>query len=581
MSDTHTPLPRNSRLLHFFFFCLLMLAATLVAPCPASSAPTPEQRYETAKDDMERLRKDARRSSWREPWQKIAQDFLDVYEKGRNWNNRPAALYRAGLAQEEIARRSAVRADAQLAAATYERLAKNHPKSVLADDALLRAARIKAELLEDRSGAEELLKQIRESYADGDMAASAERYARALNAPADAPPPKETKNENAPSASEGKKATSESQAVIKQVSWQTRRNLVKVILEIDRPVSWTAQSQAANAKTGSPNRLLIDLADSRPDSKIRPGVKITDSFLSRIRLDLSASGHTRLLLDFSDLKRFNVSTESSPFRLVISAAKTDGALPGGSTLGKSLQSEEPVRAASGMLPSNIAKQLGLSVASVMIDAGHGGKDPGTSHNGIIEREVTLDIAKQVGALLAARGMKVYYTRTNNSWVSLEARSQKANEVKADLMISIHVNASLNPAITGLETYYLNFASSSDAVKLAGVENAMSDRKLGELEGLLADLMLGARTQESRRLARNVQDTTLARLGKKKYSTKDGGIKSAPFHVLLGSGMPGVLVEVGYCTNKQEAKRLASPAYRAALADGIASGILVYAGKLAN
>lgn len=557
---------------------------------PVQAAPSPAARYETAKQAMDRLQADARRRAWREPWQKLAAEFLAAYENGAGWNNRPAALYRSALALEEMARRSRLPQDARDALTRYARLVREQPSSVLADDALLHSARIQAELLGSPEEARALLQQLRANYASGDMVQEAERYERALpsaSASPSPPPDPGEKTAAAPSPAQESKTSSvappdkdkQKEAILKQVAWQSRRDRVTVTLDFTHPVAWTVRSQPANPKTGSPIRLFVDLSDTMPDPEIRPGVKIADSMLTRMRLDLSSPGHTRMLLDFAEAKAFSVSTTNAPFRLIITVGRAEGFVKNSLVLGQFVQSEEPVQASSDMLPADLAKQLGLSVRSVMVDAGHGGKDPGTSHNGILEREVTLDLAKRVGALLARNGLKVHYTRESDVWVSLEERSHKANELKTDLFISIHVNASPNAKISGFETYYLNFASGSEAAKLAGVENALSERKLGELEGLLADLVLGARTQESRRLARHVQNTTLSRLKKKGYTVRNGGIKSAPFHVLLGSGMPGTLIEVGYCTNPREAKRLAAKEYRAALADGIASGILAYAGKL--
>lgn len=558
---------------------LLSLSCLGVLPSPIQAAPSPAAQYETTKQAMDRLQADARRREWREPWQKLAATFLAVYENGAGWNNRPAALYRSALALEEMARRSRLAKDARDALDRYARLVREQPSSVLADDALLNSAHIQAELLGSPEEARTLLQQLRANYAAGDMVQEAERYERRLAGAASRD--RETAAPPQSSSAAPLHRNKKTEATLKQVSWQSRRDQVTIMLDFTHPVAWTVRSQPANPKTGSPIRLFVDLSDTLPDPEIRPGVKIADSMLTRIRLDLSSPGHTRMLLDFAEAKAFSVSTANAPFRLIIRVGRAEGFVKNSLALGRFVQSEEPVKPASDMLPANLAQQLGLSVRSVMVDAGHGGKDPGTSHNGILEREVTLDLAKRVGALLARHGLAVQYTRESDVWVSLEERSRKANELKADLFISIHVNATPNVKTSGFETYYLNFASGSEAVKLAGVENALSERKLGEMEGLLADLVLGARTQESRRLARHIQHTALSRLKKRGYAVRNGGIKSAPFHVLLGSGMPGTLIEVGYCTNPQEAKRLATREYRAALADGIASGILAYAGKLAK
>ncbi len=576
---------------HRFSSCLLLCIMVLWCGGMVREAggDNPATRYESAKRKMERLSEDRKRASRRDLWQEMADDFLKLYENSPGWNNRPAALYRSALALEELARRSRRGQDAENALERYEQFLRAHPSSVLADDALFNSARIKAELRNDPDAARKLIGIIREKYPDGDMRARAEAWGGGLkeektapSSPAERPPVGGSVGKSARKSSDSPNPPEAGQktATLQQVAWESRRNQVKIIMHFNHPVSWTVRSQAANPKTGSPIRLFVDMDDTMPDARIRPGVKIADSILTRLRLDLSTPGTTRILLDFAELERFSVTTDASPFRLVITGVRKAENLPKGMTVGSFVQSEEEIRPASAVLPANLARQLGLSVHSVILDPGHGGKDPGTSHNGIVEREVTLELAKMTGAILAARGMKVHYTRQDNRWISLEDRSHKAHKVKADLFISIHVNANPKPAVSGFETYYLDFASSSEAARLAGVENAVSERNLGEMEGMLADLMLGARTQESRRLARNIQNSTLARLKKKGYATRDGGLKSAPFVVLLGSGMPGVLVEVGYCTNVQEARWLTGKKYRTALAEGIAAGILAYSGNLA-
>ena len=209
--------------------------------------------------------------------------------------------------------------------------------------------------------------------------------------------------------------------------------------------------------------MVVDLMGVNPASTIRPGIKVQGSSLRRMRLDLSAPDKTRLLLDFRQVKRFMVKTESSPFRIVITTSATDAAMPRGISFGQGLQSSDPL--------------FRFATRSIMIDPGHGGKDPGTVHNGVIEREVTLDIAKRVGSILAGKGIQVHYTRTDNTWVSLSTRSYMANQARADVLLSIHVNASPNENACGLETYFPDTASSSaDAGKLAGLENANGGHK---------------------------------------------------------------------------------------------------------
>ena len=226
----------------------------------------------------------------------------------------------------------------------------------------------------------------------------------------------------------------------------------------------------------------------------------------------------------------------------------------------------------------LAAQLGLSVRTIIIDPGHGGKDPGTMHNGVVEKDVNLDIAKRLKTILDKLGYKVLLTRTTNKGISLSERVQFSRRNKGDLFVSIHVNAAENTSISGLETYILDFARTSSASRLATVENADSGR-LGDMDKILTEILTGARTNESRRLAENIQKSILSYLKKNGATTRDGGVKGAPFFVLVGSSMPSVLVEVGYCSNKKEASRLKTTKHRQRLAQGLANGIHAYAKSL--
>lgn len=237
-------------------------------------------------------------------------------------------------------------------------------------------------------------------------------------------------------------------------------------------------------------------------------------------------------------------------------------------------SRPPTGAGSHML----AAQLGLSVRTVIVDPGHGGRDPGTMHNGVVEQDVNLDVARRLQTILEKLGYKVYLTRTNNKGISLAERVNFSRRKKGDLFISIHVNASDNSSISGLETYILDFARNSSVSRLAMVENADSGR-LGDMDKILTEILTGARTTESRRLADRIQKSTLSYLKKNGAATRDGGVKGAPFFVLVGSSMPSVLVELGYCTNAKEASRLKSSKHRQRLAQGLANGIHAYARSL--
>ncbi len=558
---------------------LLWVVLGLLFSGPALAADAASQ-YQTAREQMDRLRRDSKRGMQREPWVKLADTFLRLYRNNPTWNNAPAALYRSAAALDELARRSARDRDAQAAVERYLQVPASHPASVLADDALLQAAKLHLDRLKDPDGARALLDRLKKEFPKSDMLAAGEELRAELPAVRDTSAASDTK-EPKREATVAPSARPPSAPLLTQVTWQSRRNLARVTVTLDRAMAWSVRSLDADPKAGLPARLVLELPGVQPDGKVKPGARVTGSLLTRLRVDLGAPGTTRILLDFSKLKRFSVQESRNPFRLTITAASTDGALPDGKSVGQSIRSPD---SGSGtmQLPSDIAAQLGLSLKTVVVDAGHGGPDPGTQHNGVTEKAVALDIALRLGKILEKQGLQVRYTRRDDTKISLEERTRFANSVGGDAFISVHVNAHpTNKAMTGLETYYLNFASSNAAARLALVENTLSERRLGDLESLLADLMLGARTQESRRLAEAVQRASLQRLKKGGVAARDGGVRSAPFHVLLGSTMPGVLVEVGYCTNKAEARLLARPAYRQFLAEGIAQGVLGYAGRLAR
>ena len=240
------------------------------------------------------------------------------------------------------------------------------------------------------------------------------------------------------------------------------------------------------------------------------------------------------------------------------------------------------RAAGGARASgDVLEQLGLGVHTVIIDPGHGGKDPGTMHGKLVESTLTLAMAKRVGALLEKKGIKVIYTRSGNQYIALEERTQKANEIKADLFISLHYNANNNTAVSGLEIYYLNMAQSADAAKVAARENAVSTKNVSDLQFIITDFMLDAKLEESRELAGAVRRGIIAKLKAAGRPFHDNGVRSAPFYVLMGARMPAVLVEFGYITNPDDSDKIANADFCLKQAEGLVEGILAYRDALAK
>ena len=230
-------------------------------------------------------------------------------------------------------------------------------------------------------------------------------------------------------------------------------------------------------------------------------------------------------------------------------------------------------------PRSLVRSLGLKLARVVIDAGHGGYDTGSiGPAGYMEKELVLDVAERLRGLVHMElGAEVVMTRSDDTFVSLESRTAIANQQEADLFISIHANSSRMRAARGVETYFLNFTSSPEALETASRENAASERSIHELQDLVKRIMLRDKLDESRELARHIQHAMAARKG----AGTDRGVKQAPFVVLIGANMPSILAEICFISNPQEEKVVKTTANRQAIAEALFEGVRSYAESLSG
>jgi N-acetylmuramoyl-L-alanine amidase len=232
---------------------------------------------------------------------------------------------------------------------------------------------------------------------------------------------------------------------------------------------------------------------------------------------------------------------------------------------------------------SLTRVLGLKLGRVVLDAGHGGHDEGTrGPSGLTEKEVVLDIAQRLGALLEERlSTEVVYTREDDTFIPLEQRTTIANEHKADLFLSIHANSSPVRAVSGVESYYLNFTTSRTALDVAARENATSQSSIFDLQQVLQKIAVKDKIDESREFATRIQTALFAVSAKTNASAKNRGIKKAPFVVLIGASMPSVLAEIGFLTNASDEALLRNPAHREKIAEALYKGIASYADTLSH
>lgn len=233
--------------------------------------------------------------------------------------------------------------------------------------------------------------------------------------------------------------------------------------------------------------------------------------------------------------------------------------------------------------NTLIRALGLKLGRVVIDPGHGGHDEGTrGRNGLLEKELVLDVSQRLAKLVEQRmGAEVVLTRNDDTFIPLEMRTQIANDRKADLFLSIHANSSPLRGVSGVETYYLNFSSSREALDVAARENAGSNKSIHELSDLIRKITLNDKILESKEFANRVQKSLFQSASKANSRVRNRGVKKAPFVVLIGAEMPSVLAEIGFVSNSREESLLKQSDQRDRIAEALYDGLADYAETLSR
>lgn len=391
---------------------------------------------------------------------------------------------------------------------------------------------------------------------------------------------------------------------IRGVQRQVLPEAVRVTLELDREVPFYQE------RLDNPSRLFFDLRDTHTvQTLVDATFRYNSDVVREIRLGRHPDNTTRIVLDLDGVSRYSVFTLYEPYRIVIDcerAGATAPAAPAKPALKRENTPKPPVAAALSVPAApaapppaapistpppiapamnsggkfSVARQLGLGISRIVIDAGHGGRDPGAIAFGISESELVLDVALRLEKMLQQRsGFETVLTRKTEEYVALEERTDIANRESADLFLSIHANASANATAHGVETYFLNFALNPQAEAVAARENAASRRTMNSLPGIIEAITLNSKLNESRDFAVLVQQSLVRGLRQTDKTLKDLGVKQAPFMVLIGAAMPSALAEISFVTNRQEARLLKTSAYRQKIAESLLAGILKYQNAL--
>jgi N-acetylmuramoyl-L-alanine amidase len=302
----------------------------------------------------------------------------------------------------------------------------------------------------------------------------------------------------------------------------------------------------------------VELKENRLPRSLRPGshrLRTTLRVLGLVLVPAVLLGSTRLISSLSPPP----PAPSAPVAAVAPAQPRTADARFGT----------PMPIDAGVLP--------LAVRKVAIDPGHGGESLGThTPQGLVEKDLTLDIAGRLRKLLEADGFQVVLTRQTDRDVSLAERGTVANQGGADIFVSIHVNWIENRDSRGVETYFLGATRDPFLNRLAAAENRDSGYSMADMRRVLDRIYADVRKDNSRKLAEVVQSSLYHSLRKVNPGLEDRGVKAAPFIVLLTTEMPAILAEVSCLSNDQEADLLSKPLYRQYIAEALAAGVRSYA-----
>lgn len=493
-----------------------------------------QKRFDRALACYERLNNTPSRQKYRDAWLSCIEQFDEAYRNDPAGDWAADSLYMNGTLYYELYKRSFKVGDRQNALDRLQRVVTQYPE----DD---HSAKAQA--------------AIREISGDGTSAADfmAKDSATAIKSTAPA-----------------------GEAVITGMRFWSNPNYTRLVIDADQETKFEYNLLNKDPSIDKPQRLYVDLHNSRLGKGLDKIIPINDDLLRHARAGQYSSEMVRVVVDIKSLASYDVFSLKEPFRIVMDIKGGEG---GTETATRSKPGNSKVKIDPKASTSDIAKQLSLGVRRIVIDPGHGGKDFGAPGcvKGVHEKHVTLQIAKRLAAKLKRElRCEVILTRTKDRYLTLEERTAFANTKDADLFISIHTNASRDQRAYGISTYFLNLADDDEAKRVAAMENATSANNISDLEKILFSLMHYSKINESSRLATTVQDTMTHHLDRKGYSRiKNKGVKQAPFYVLLGAQMPSILVETSFISNPRECRRLMNSKYQDRLCEGIIQGIRKY------
>ena len=372
-------------------------------------------------------------------------------------------------------------------------------------------------------------------------------------------------------------------ALVKEMRHWSNPDYTRIAVTLDRECKFEYHRLPENREKGVPPRLYIDIDGAVVAPEVKD-IPIGDGLLKTARVGQYRPEIVRVVLDLDSIREYKVFTFADPFRIIVDAKgerQTEISRPKEASI-------VPLPALPAVKPdSGAEKAKGTGrpaigkIRRIVVDPGHGGHDPGAiGAAGTREKDVVLQIALRLARKLRDElGVDVVLTRSTDVFLELQERTALANQVGADLFVSIHANASLNRGSSGIETYYLNLAKTEKVAQLAAKENGTTLEKVSLLQAVLFDLMANYKLNDSAHLADEVQKSVYRKVGGSYSGVRNLGVKQGPFYVLVGATMPSILVETAFVSNDREEARLNDPDYQESTAEGVLGGIREYIASL--
>jgi N-acetylmuramoyl-L-alanine amidase len=525
--------------------------------------------YQRANKSNVELFRDPAKKKYRQYWLEVISEYSSISEKYPDSPFAPNARYKSAKLYAQLYEYAGKKSDLAKASGIYQGVARDYPGSSLADDALLHAGRIE-DKLGNKAKAQEFYRRIDRDFPHGDMARAArERMTDKTRA---AKPPE---NKAAAKSVAGTPKAAHSQ--VRKIRQWTNKGSTRVVIDLDKNVKYKAFTVPEDTKNQRPHRLVIDLKGTATPPGFPYKRTVGNGLVSDIRVSQYDHNTVRVVLDLKDKLQYNTFNLEDPSRIVVDVGKDTSSIQEAASYQskvKKVRSHAPSQMKEDV-PS-IATQLCLKVSRIVIDPGHGGKDPGAiSPSGVKEKDLVLKVGKLLAKRLEMEGFEVFLTRSTDVFLTLEERTNFANSKRADLFVSLHTNSHRDRDIRGIETYFLNLTTDATAIEVAARENATTQKSLSDLQLIINDLMLNSKINESSKFANCVHTGIISSAVNVGYEGRNLGVRQAPFYVLLGAQMPSVLLEMGFISNSRDLGLLKRQAYQNALVDGIAKGINSY------